>query len=414
MSMYGFTPLAAEIIEDSMLPSLATRIVEDPEKHMGDLTYSMREEGSGSYDFEGNREQRIYKEAGKLIHSRLPSKFQAEAYQALHIEEEKPWTVDNGQMDGDERLFPVDQRQAWLPSGLLDRVVLSGAVTLEYAKTREVRNLLAQTQEGSLRSLGVNRVIALAGAYITNSVSGNGSRYLYKDYPYWTISEEEQTRTIYIGGDMHGDFRMHQQVQPNGTFIDPIGRPSEIMPLTHEAVLGYHSVEPLITAAILKQILHKQGPEGLGATLKDFKQTALLHFGGTDAPNLGPMSGFADYGSNDFSNRHLCSEVRSDIEDPEPDTGMHDVELPFLPGVDVLLIIHPSQEGLEFYNHQPSRGDPEFRITVPNSEFTKLFEALLLQSALGLGRTAVYEHLNLIRTASDALTNVGKKQSSVE
>lgn len=125
--------------------------------------------------------------------------------------------------------------------------------------------------------------------------------------------EQGVVETIFVGGDMHGDFRMRKnEVYPEGS-IDPMGKRRDFAPLGDETVLAaYHSSEPDILYQALRYLNaidlseHEQLRIVRSAVFEfmDWLQPS------SDAEEKNPfVIPFADYGSHDdeFWARHTVN-----------------------------------------------------------------------------------------------------------
>lgn len=421
MRRYVFTESGQELAKDLGLDDLADKIYKEEKSDF--ISGLVDDDYHSQYydDFSDLEEAGAIQEACSALRSIDDQIYVERVLTNIHSEADfvPPWLYETGVQDGDERLFPISEHRHLTSADVqVDRLVLSGMVGLHLRKRHALRSVLSEW--GFARHGFSNRVdaAAFAGAYILSGLNdrNNEIRLLKResDMPSLEISSGAGIRhTISLGGSFHGDFRMYQTAQITKGGITPTGVRTLFAPERTIGVAGYHSVEPSITDAMLECAYLQGGEERLLGIMADLyevandfipKENAIPE---SDDPFCVPP--FADYGGGgiDYSLSWLRL-MKDDKYDYKYSKNLDSGESvlfggPYLPQASTDMQIVATHDGLVFRNSSEDEVGEE--ISVPNNYFSDLFNALLVQSQQGLGRTSPDQHLRIIQKCRDLLVD---------
>ena len=420
MRRYAFTERGQKLAKDLGLDDLANKIYKEDKSDfisglVDDDYHSLYYDASSASEEAGAIQD--MRNAFRSIDDQI---YVERVFTNIHPEADfvPPWLYETGVQDGDERLFPIPEYRHLASADVqVDRLVLSGVIGHYLRKRHALRSVLSE--EGFARYGFSNRVdaAAFAGAYILSALKdrhkegcllGGGH-----DMPSFEVPRGGGLHhTISLGGSFHGDFRMHQTTQITKGGITPTGVRTLFAPEHTVGVVGYHSVEPSITDAMLECAYLQGGEErllGITADLyevaNDFIQKKNASLG--DDPFYVPR--FADYGGGgiDYSLSwlRLMKDDKYEYNYPKNlDSGESILfGSPYLPQSSTDMQIVATHDGLLFRNSGDGvTGDG---ILVPNNYFPSLFKALLTQSQQGLGRTSPDQHLRIIEKCKNLLVD---------
>lgn len=394
-----FSEKGQEIIQESGLIEVADTLIADPGLQ-GSITGALFDyDAPLSRRFDHVPGAQLEAEAWETAKQKLSRYEQRKTWHVLQGRDDQRWTVEHETLDDRDRLFGVPKHDDQGTITLVDRIILTGAVGLEYDTRRAIRRMFSGSGQERFGFEGKQQAAAFAGAYLLSRIFDHDERYVFGNYPSFSFTREGYAQTVFVGGDMHGDFRMHQISRPVEGMLDPQGTPVEFMPTQRTPAYGYHSMEPHITLAMLEHAIQTHGEVGLELTLAEFASRAINVLGSHDTPLSIASTGFGDYGGNELEMSFLASDLRRTLDrarDPEPHTIA--LRAPYLPQSSTDLVIRHTEDGLDFYNQDRGNASAEepSAISIHQEFFGDMFEALLVQAAKALGRTSVSQHLFLL------------------
>lgn len=353
----------------------------------------------GANDLRPFTERRIQETTQLLLpHSEEYTQF----IRGLLLSASASWQGTRASTNYEERLFAVPELLPRLPHyAEEDRLNLSGVAGLGLRHRPEVRGILSK--EG-FRDFGfLSRVDAASfvGAWVISGLHERQEKLRSMGSAGYTYQSDTDTRTILLGGDFHGDFRMSEVVESKRGGITPLNRFAEFSPKEVISVAGYHSIETSFTDAMLEVTFLTEGEQGLRQIITEFTQLAHVFMeqqGGLGGS--GALSGFADYGGSGMSSLNDCIWLYMYKNDAykhqlgRPGEVRPLYSAPYLPGSSVSFELHGDTDGI--YAGMSEKGAQYKSIHIPREHFGTLFYALLEQAGMGLGRTSPAEHVNVI------------------
>jgi hypothetical protein len=224
---------------------------------------------------------------------------------------------------------------------------------------------------------------------------------LWRDeQPKFTVRDGAMNHSIQVGGDIHGDFRMTCTKKPTTVTISPINRETLFAPEIQTIVAGYHSVEPYITAAMIRHEHNQHGKQAAHKLVSEFIEV-VRELGGADTDFT--RGNFGDYGDGDLG--WVLTELEYDIQRDKDDYEdmMELFSAAYLPQSDVLFEMVSSGNGIRFQNRMRTQETSETYIDIDHAHFVDLFKILVGQAKGGLGRTSPHQQAMLVSKAYDAL-----------
>lgn len=406
MSRYIFTDRGESIAQDIGLSGVAEKLYESDDNP---FLKSMYDEVASVYDGQAEiLKEAAVNEAARLL---LPRTEEYARFIAgvLSADEQKLWYRVTGAEAAEGRLFTVPQLPKHAKGNRMeDAMVLSGAVGLGLRNRQAVRRVLSKD---GFKDFGLESRVSAAsfvGAYILDDLTVRTRRRFGSKAATFSYDFGSEHCIVEVGGDFHGDFRIHEVRHAKYGAITPVGTFAEFAPEKVSEAAGYHSVEPNITDKMLETVFLVEGIEGLRQVLDEFTDRFHRFTQLTDAASgPGVLSGFGDYGINgtDYS---LLSWLRMFKEDGysrhnkvgKPGEVEPLLRTLYLPGSEADFEIYGGSDGIYFSN---TGGNEEDAIHIRRKHFADLFTALLEQANQGLGRTSPAEHANVLRKCYEIL-----------
>jgi hypothetical protein len=290
----------------------------------------------------------------------------------------------------------------FIPAITQDRLVVSGVIgaLLERYKTRYP--LLARSRSAEYGFSNHMEACAFAGAYVVGRIMDKEMA-ITKE-PSFEFADGNFRNEVSVGGTMHGDFRMSLTRVLSDNVISPANSKVEFSPRDTLWVVGYHTVEPNIIAAMITDEYSKQGATAAIRLISEFSKT--LHELADDIGYLSNRVGeFADYGSRETS--HCLVLLGLLLENPDMKTQLvregKFYSAPSSAQTSILFEIKSTEKGLRFQDRDEEKDEPEIGIDIPRRYFPELFKTLVMQAQEGLGRTSPAQHLEILKFATEML-----------
>jgi|GEM_PF-939411 len=259
----------------------------------------------------------------------------------------------------------------------------------------------------------VNDLWGLIGAY------AKMDKISIRDGYKWKSKLDDQLFISEVTGSEHGDFRLNRQnITPCQT-IDPLGRSVSYRPVSRSDetwVSGYHSVEPMLLATIIRFVEQKKVESKI---LNNNAQEIIKEFRGMKH-GLGL---FADAGYEDYTRESSNLFITADSPIPKVDSPEVPIRLShyiyteqrgaywiFTDKDKNLLFFYESEENQKKRSaskNQPKKENWAFGVegksnfkepafVLPASEVDQLIYGLFIQAANGLGRTSVKQLVDIL------------------
>jgi hypothetical protein len=289
--------------------------------------------------------------------------------------------------ESDDALIPAPKELRRLPADNMDGLLLSGAVALDVVKAKP-RIIEGYAEHGFKSRLDF--AVFIGACTVAEVMSRKAS--LLNGYDSWTgfsFSDGLDELKILLGGTLHGDFRLRQERSFKGKAVSPIGTEVEFSPVEYLTPGTYHSSEPSLLSAIMRQVNVRAGKQ---ATL-EMCRNILEELNNDPEINNPAMGNFGDWGDHDIRDalfEHKLSLMGAGIygmgdtadalmlEDTLVDPNNHDIRFQMV-GLSDRIRMHLADR----------RTDCTWEsIEIPNEYLPAFAKALVEQTATGLGRTS--------------------------
>lgn len=293
------------------------------------------------------------------------------------------WIVESEQREDTLLDMPqASKREKAVPT---DLIVLIGAAALDFYETEEsswLESWREQGFDGKLEAARFATAVALEDNRFT--IREKGGVFSYN-------TGSNTRRRVWVGGTLHGDFRISQRdVHPDGA-VTPTGSSVEFAPSVEPTVVGaYHSVEPHVAESVIKHMYFTAPQE---AALKEKLADVSNRIGEEEIIEVG---NFADYGTE--NTRRIVKEFleykQHWIDRPLPlseegrildryilNPGRNSQHLKIVSFPDRLRYLQ------SFSQAESEEKDRQF-IDIPNEHLDNFLVALHEQARSGAGRTS--------------------------
>lgn len=379
------TPEASELATNPAVEGLIEQIVDDIEY----TPVALLPNGS---DFEKGAvlEEFLLSNSFRV----LPESEQSRVHRAVNIalrdEQSSSWRVEGE--PASDNLLNLPTVIAKVPAIQGDSVITTGAVLLD----------IDRVEPGFDHQEFFESRIEFANFIGALIVAGNENNALQNSFRYSKAPLIDEQ--VVIGGDFHGDFRMHQyEMYPHGS-VNPTGAAVPYAPVGNQrAIAAYHSVEPMILVDVLKH-LHISGLSD--AEQKEVVESAVATFM-ESLPEDGdsPFGGarFADYGSQDdrfwndeitffFTDKEYREKVLKRDALSDARTSPSGTRRIRTKTSEVLVFVNTYKEGDEV------KEALESAVRIPTEQIGPFITALLHQTNYGMGRSSPKGLLSLLET----------------
>jgi hypothetical protein len=214
----------------------------------------------------------------------------------------------------------------------------------------------------------------------------------FRDGYTWTSELPDKSRFISeVTGSEHGDFRLFRTDVTSYETLDPLGNKVSYRPeftADRAMVIGYHSVEPMFLASILKYVTQENIPSEI---LKDQGKRFLKEEVGHLDQRFGP---FADAGD---SRMHVQEYFWwSGLPIPRLNESKTS-DAVFLDAQSRYGIYIGADKSLVFVYESDGKREPKVTLSLPPGEIDHLIRGLFVQASKGLGRTSVKQLTDILK-----------------
>lgn len=390
---YEFTDAGRKIIDDSGIEAVQTVLVEQlDEGELGEVLYgTCANELFSHYYIE---EESTLKQAYSIGRLALDDFDLIDIKSVFNSSFNTMWLQSIGRQESSGRLFPVDIFRSIAMTDFADEVLFTGAIAQEYACHEPVKSLL---DNYSRYSFGTRLDSAIfASAYILSSVTMIEQNRLFAKQPANFIMHSDKAQDlIELPHDMHGDFRIRRKRSYSKDIISPAITSVEFSPVRELLISGYHSIEPVITACMIRSIRENNTND---EALEKINQLVNVAKEYCDNGQMWPeMVLYSDYSTNIQDDYALLCYSRPPLQQSSDDRTVFSA--PCLPQSDVRFVVSSSIDGISMFNRDSNSDtipNEDDKILVPAEYFPDMFRILLQQAGRGDGRTSVAQHLQLL------------------
>jgi len=305
--------------------------------------------------------------------------------------------IDNDQ----PTLFPCQKSENIASAITPDRFVLSGVVGAVLQRYKSRYPLLSRSRFEEYGFSNHMEACAFVGAYVLGQITATYRESLKDEMPGFVIPHDNEMLEIFVGGTMHGDFRLGARRTYNKAVISPAHSLVDFAPQETVWVAGYHSIETNIVVGLIVDEYTRGGKTKALELIGEMgnKISGLQK----EADGLSFRTGpYADYGMNDDPHWTLAP-LRHIVKTSGSTTRLMRkgklYSAPYLPQLDHLFEIKHITDGVRFQGRGTEDPEPDDGIDIPREYYPDLFRALVVQAQMGLGRTSPQEHISILNAA---------------
>lgn len=393
-SYYEFSDVGREIIDDSGIDAIQAVLAEQlDEGELGEVLYSTCANELFYHHY--TEEESTLKQAYSVGRLALDDFDLINTRSIFTSSLSTMWFQSDGRQESNGRLFPVDTFRSIAMTNFVDRVVFTGAIAQEYLDYDPVKGLL---DNYSRYNFGTRFDSAIfVSAYILSSVVMIEQNILFtKQPPYFKIHSGEMQDLIELPPDLHGDFRIRRKRSYHKGVSSPANTSVEFSPVRELLISGYHSIEPVITACMIRNIRENNTDGEAFDKINQLVSVAKEHL---DNEQMWPdMVFYGDYGTG----VNLGSYALQNYARPRENRNSSDSTVffvPCFPQSEVRFVVSSDINGISIFNRDSNSNvfpDDDDRILIPAEYFPDMFRILLQQAGRGDGRTSVAQHLQFL------------------
>lgn len=323
----------------------------------------------------------------------------ADLYRGVQISEDDRWRYVRG--EDTDTLFPIPRILDFSAATDTDRFIVSGVAGLQLVNFRNHYPLLAKSRFAEFGFDSYIDSCAFVGAYVVGRLIelDSSSRLLIREHPSFTYSMDGVDKKVSIGGTFHGDFVMSEESSVSSQIISPTSRYVEYGPIDKINVSGYHSVEPDIVSSMIVYTCQRFGRQIASDLVNDMCAIAERRVN-SEGQIESSVGAFGDFGDGDV--RFELGMIKAVVngEGWRQRRGTLS-STPYAPQSNIMFEIVAKDNGIKFQNKDINSEQEVRGIEIDYSNFGNFFEALLSQTQGGLGRTSIYQLIELVYKARE-------------